>query len=190
MINYPKIKTHYEGYIIHTKRLSIAFLLLGLAGILFPAFAGLTIAVFTGWILVFSGIFTAYYTFKVNKKSIPGWFKTILLIATGFIMIFNPASGVIALAVILAAYLFTDAVLNFWLAFSLKPAVNKLWAVFNGIISAILGIIFLYYAPNPLAGSWLLGLYVGISLLSDSLMLFQLSRGAGKIIMEELLIEQ
>ncbi len=190
MLNYPKIKTHYEGYVIHTKRLAIAFLLLGLAGIFFPLFAGLTVAVFIGWLLFFSGIFTGYYTYKVDKKSVLGWLKALLLVATGLIMIINPASGVIALAVLLAAYLFTDAVINFWLAFTLKPAVNKIWAIFNGIISVILGIIFLYYAPNPLASSWLLGLYVGISLLFDALMLFQLSRGADKIVVEELFVEQ
>ena len=38
-------------------------------------------------------------------------------------------------------------------------------------------------------GAWLVGLYVGISLLFDAIMLFQLNKGADKIVVEELVVE-
>jgi uncharacterized membrane protein HdeD (DUF308 family) len=190
MINYPTQKEKYVKYAVHLKRLAWAFLFLGLAGVIFPGFFGLTVAVFAGWMILLSGILSAYVTYQIDKKSFWGWLKSLLLIITGGLMIFYPFTGASALAIVLAVYLFTDAALNFGLAFNLKPAVNKIWAVFNGLISAVLGVIFLFYAPNPLASSWLLGLYIGISLLFDALMMFQLSRGADKIIVEETVIEQ
>jgi len=58
------------------------------------------------------------------------------------------------------------------------------------LVSTILGVIFLLYAPNPLASSWLLGLYVGISLLFDAFMLWQLGKGADKIVVEEMYVEE
>ncbi len=190
MINYPSRKAFYQKYVLHTKRLAIAFLLLGLAGIIFPAFMGLTVAVFVGWLLLISGLLTGYLTWQNDKKSVLGWIKFLLLSITGILMIINPFSGASALAVLLAVYLFIDAALNFTLAFQLKPAINKVWPVLNGLVSTILGFIFLLYAPNPILSSWLVGLYVGISLLFDSIMLYQLSKGADKILVEEMVVEE
>ena len=190
MINYPARKAFYEGYIVHTKRLAIAFILLGLVGIFFPGLLGMTTSIFVGWVMFFLGLFTGYYTFKVDPKSVLGWLKTILLIITGLLMVFKPLAGVVALGLLVAAYLFVDAVISFSLAFNLKPAVNKIWPIINGLVSTILGVIFIMYAPNPIATSWLLGLYVGISLLFDGFMLWSLSKGADKIVVEEMVIEE
>jgi len=187
MINYPERKEFYQSYVVHTKRLAIAFLLLGLVGIFLPAFWGMTVSVFVGWLLFFLGLYTGFVTYKLQPKSVLGWLKALLLVVVGLLMVLNPFAGASALAVLIAVYLFVDAVLSFTLAFTLKPAVNKAWAVLNGLISTILGVIFLAYAPNPLASSWLLGLYVGINLLFDSLMLFQLSKGADKIVVGEMI---
>ncbi len=186
MINYPQRKAFYEKYVVHTKRLAIAFLLLGLAGIIFPVFFGNFIAVFVGWLLFFSGIFTGYYTYQNDKKSLLGWLKSLLLVLVGLWMIIWPPVGAEALALVVAVYLFVDAAINYWLAFTLKPAVNKVWAVINGLVSTILGVLFVYYSVHPVTAAWLLGIYVGISLLFDSFMLWQLSKGADKIIVEEI----
>ncbi len=190
MINYPVRRALYEKYIVHTKRLAVAFLLLGLSGILFPGLFGLTVAVFVGWMMFFSGIFAGYVTFRNDRKSLLGWFKSILLTVTGILMISRPFTGVSALAVLVAVYLFTDSAVNFMLAFALRPPVHKIWPVVNGLVSAVLAVIFVYYTPNPLASSWILGLYVGISLLFDAMMLWQLGKGAGKIVVEKMVVEE
>ncbi|NPA42743.1 MAG: hypothetical protein GXO27_01780 [Chlorobi bacterium] len=191
MLNYPARKRFYQKYVVHTKRLAIAFLLLGLAGIIFPPFMGTFLAAFIGWLLLLSGIFTGYYTLQNDKKSITGWLKSLLLIIAGIIMLTRPADvGVSALALVLAVYLLVDAAINFYLAFTLKPAINKFWAVINGIVSTILGVLFIWFSNNPPAAAWLVGLYVGISLLFDAFMLWQLSKGADKIIVEELVAEE
>jgi len=190
MINYPKRKAFYEGYIVHTKRLAIAFILLGLVGIFFPVLLGMTTAVFTGWVAFFLGLSAAYYTYKVDRSSVFGWIKSLLLIIAGLLMVFNPWAGAVALALLLAAYLFVDAAINFSLAFTLKPAIHKIWPVLNGIVSTILGVLLIMFAPDPLKESWILGIYVGISLLFDGLMLWQLSKGADKIVVEELYVEE
>jgi len=190
MINYPSRKAFYEKYIVHTKRLAIAFLLLGLAGIIFPAFFGLVVTVFFGWLLLISGIFTGYTTYKIDPKSWLGWLKALLFTITGLWIIFKPDIGASALAIVMAVYLFVDAALNFWLAFTLKPAINKFWAILNGLVSTILAILFLIYSPAPVAAAWLIGIYVGISLLFDAIMLWQLSKGADKIVVEEIIVEE
>ena len=190
MINYPKRKQFYQKYVVHLKRLAIAFLLLGLLGIFLPQFLAFTVSVFVGWLLFFSGIFTGYTTWQVERSSVLGWLKAVLLVFIGLWMVLNPLVGATTLAILLAVYLFTDAVLNFVLAFQLKPAVNKVWAVINGLVSTVLGVLFVYYAYNPLTAAWLVGLYVGISLLFDAIMLFQLSKGADKIVVEELVVEE
>jgi len=124
MINYPKRKAFYEKYIVHTKRLAIAFFLLGLVGIFFPNLLGFTVSVFVGWVMFFLGIYSGYVTYQVDKKSWLGWLKSLLLIIVGLWMVFNPAVGTSALALVMAVYLFIDAAINFSLAFTLKPAIK------------------------------------------------------------------
>ncbi len=180
MINYPKEESFFKGYIVHTKRLGIAFLIFGALGILFPTFMGMTVSVFLGWIMLFLGLLAGYVTYKANPKSFWGWLKALLLVIVGAWMIAKPGIGASALTLLMATYLLIDSSINFGLAFSKIPAANKVWSIINGLASVVLAIIFIFFAQNPLASSWLLGLYVGISLLFDGIVLISFSKQADK----------
>ena len=180
MINFPKQESFFRGYIVHTKRLGIAFLIFGALGILFPTFMGMTVSVFLGWIMLFSGLLAGFVTYKANPKSFWGWLKVLLLVVVGVWMIAEPGIGASALALLMATYLLIDSAISFGLAFSNIASVNKIWSISNGLISAILAMIFIFLVPNPTASSWFLGLYIGISLLFDGIVLISFSKQADK----------
>jgi uncharacterized membrane protein HdeD (DUF308 family) len=180
MINYPKQENFFQGYIVHTKRLGIAFLIFGVLGILFPTLMGMTVSVFLGWLMLFLGLFAGYVTYKANPKSFWGWLKAVLLVIVGVWMIARPGIGASALTILMASYLLIDSSISFGLAFSRIPTANKIWSVINGLVSILLAIIFIFIAPNPVASSWFLGLYVGISLLFDGIVLISFSNQANK----------
>ena len=151
-----------------------AGLVLGIAGIfaiIYPMYASLFTVAFIAWIMVFSGISVGYFTFKSNKEDWLGWLKTLVLIGTGLFILFEPVSGIAAVGILFAIYFFLDGFMGFALGSSMKP--NKGWWLWslNGFVSIALGVIFLVSWPSIAEEAWLIGIYVGISLLFDGMTL-------------------
>ncbi len=95
-------------------------------------------------------------------------------------ILFYPISGVETVDLLVAIYLLLDGFGSFALASLRKPAKGWwLWTL-NGILSIILAIIFLMTWPFVPAEMWLVGIYVGISLLVDGQVLIFLGAGAEK----------
>ena len=169
-----------EKFAKYSKLYGILFLLLGGLGILFPNIMSVSSALFIGWIMLFSAIFTAMQTWQINKKDWLGWLKAILFLTVSVLILINPISGVVALGVLFAAYFFIDSGLNLALAFSIKPERGWWMALLNSILSLILGAYFLYAIADPIKTMWLVGIFVGISLLFDGIMLLTLSNVSKK----------
>ncbi len=163
-----------------SKLYGILFVILGALGIIFPQVMSLSSAVFVGWLLLFSGIFTAIQTWQVNKKDWLGWLKALMFIIVAILIILNPITGVIALGIIFTAYFFVDSVLNFSLAFTLKPNSGWIMVLINALLSFALGVYSFIALANPIKTLWLVGIVVGISLFFDGLTLLTLSKGAKK----------
>jgi uncharacterized membrane protein HdeD (DUF308 family) len=140
-------------------------ILLGTAGILLPGMMSLGTAIFFAWLLLAGGIFWAIHTYKYSPKNVMDWLKPILLFITGGLMLLYPIGSVEGLGLLLAIYLLIDAFSSFALAQSIHPARGWGWMVFNGATSALLAALFLF--GWPVTSLWLVGLYVGISLVFD-----------------------
>ncbi len=179
MINYPYEKDLLENFRKNSKIAGIIFLLLGAVGIFFPGIMSLATAIFVGWLLLFSGFLAAFHTYKTDKKDWLGWLKAFIFLVTGGLIIINPLPGVAALGIIFAVYFLMDSFASFALAFEMKPLKGWWIVLINGILSIILAFIFLI--GWPFSSLWLVGLFVGISLLFDGVVLLSLSHYAKKI---------
>ena len=135
--------------------------------------------------MMLAGVLVGYFTFVTNSKDWWGWLKSFVLIGTGLLILFYPLSGVEAVGLLLAIYLMLDGFASFALGSSRKP--NKGWWLWtlNGILSFILAVIFLVTWPFITEEMWLVGLYIGISLLADGVVLFSLGIGAKEVAKEE-----
>jgi len=147
----------------------ILLILLGTAGIYLPGVMSLGTALFAAWLLLIGGLFWAIHTFRYDAKKLMSWLKPGLLVGTGVLLLFFPMTGVAAVGLLLAAYLFLDAFGSFALARAIHPTDGWGWMAFNGVVSFLLGTLFLI--GWPVTSMWLVGLYVGISLLLDGLAL-------------------
>jgi uncharacterized membrane protein HdeD (DUF308 family) len=143
----------------------ILLIMLGTAGIFLPGLMSLGTVIFVAWLLLTGGALWAVHTYKHNPTHVMDWLKPALLFITGGLMVFNPASGVAAVGLLLAIYLLLDAYGSFALAQTIHPAKGWGWMTFNGVLSLLLALLFLIGWPST--SLWLVGLYVGISLLFD-----------------------
>ncbi len=147
-------------------------LLVGLTGILAPQILSLVASAFLGWLFLIGGALSLYFAFLARWRSAVAWIKPVLLLLAGFLILLNPLAGVVAIALLLAFYLFLDAFASFALARFMKPAKGWGWMASNGVISVALALLLVFAWPADSAV--LVGLYLGISLMFDGLSLLLL----------------
>ncbi len=171
--NVIKQKDYLEKFRKTSKVTGVIFIILGIIGIIYPVFMSVTTAYFLAWLLLFSGVTIAIHTWQNNKKDWLGWLKAFIFILTSILIVIDPLAGVGAAGLIIAIYLFMDAFASFALAAQNKG--QKYWwlIIINGIISIILGSLFII--GWPITSMVLVGLYVGISLIFDGAVLLSMS---------------
>jgi uncharacterized membrane protein HdeD (DUF308 family) len=174
-----KDKKVLDSFSQYSKLAGIIFMILGVLGITFPVVMSLTTAYFVAWLLLFGGITLTFHTYKTNKKDWLGWFKAFIFILSGALTIVYPTTGVAALGIILATYLFMDGFVSFALAIEQKPQKGWWIILINSITSVILGAIFII--GWPFNSIFLVGLYIGISLLFDGVVLLSMSSAVKKL---------
>ena len=155
----------------------ILLIIIGTIGIVLPTLMSLSVSMFVGWMLIIGGLISVYHVIKSYHKKWLAWLKPFILFVTGILLLLYPLSGVAALSLLLAIYFLMDAFAGFSFAFELHPFKGWGWMLFNGIISLILAIIFLI--GWPLNDLWLVGLFIGISLFMDGLVLLIMGISAG-----------
>ena len=163
----------------HSKIAGVLFMLLGLVGIFYPVIMSIATAYFVAWIFLFSGLVIGYHTWQTNKKDWLGWLKAFVYIVTGVLVAIYPAAGAAALGIIMAVYFFMDGFASFALSAQMKG--QKYWwlILLNGILSIVLGVIFL--VGWPFSSLFLVGLFIGISLFFDGIVLLMMGSYISKV---------
>jgi len=144
----------------------------GILAIIHPLAGSLAFVIFLGALFVAAGLVQAYMTFKAHQKSAGAWFKVIMLLITGILLLIWPASGIAALAILFAAYFFMDAFASFQMALDLKPLKGWWIGIVNGTLSFLLGIIMVL--GWPFSAVFTVGIIVGVSFLMDGIVLIYL----------------
>jgi uncharacterized membrane protein HdeD (DUF308 family) len=163
--------------------LGILLLVLGVIAICFPLASSLAAAIWVGWLLLIGGAVLLVHAVRGRQES-GFWFKllwAIVYLVAGLLLLASPVSGVLTLTLILAVLWVVEGTTAIALAFRLKPANPWGWVLFDGIVTVLLGL--LVWIGWPGNAPWLLGLFLGISLLSTgvSVLLFGLALRSGSL---------
>jgi len=160
--------------------LGIVLMVIGVLAISLPIAMSLTLALFLGWLLVAGGIFQLMNCFATGRWS-GFWLHlvtSLLYLAAGLMVIYNPWRGLATLTLLLAAFFVIEGVIKIILAMHLRPAAAWSWTLFNGIIVLILGVMIWNEWPSDV--DWVIGLLVGINLLFSGSSMLMLGLAARK----------
>jgi uncharacterized membrane protein HdeD (DUF308 family) len=104
--------------------LSVLMIAAGVLAILAPSIAGVTVTIFFGWLLVFSGMLHLVFAWRAGRAGAVVWeiLVGILYGGIGFYLLARPVAGLESLTLVLAIYLLIEGVLEFVLAFKVRPA--------------------------------------------------------------------
>jgi uncharacterized membrane protein HdeD (DUF308 family) len=168
------------GWII---ALSIGLIILGVLAILAPGFASAFFTSMIGWITLVSGIIMIVESFQ--SRPVRGfWLNLIvglLYIVAGIYILFNLGAAVVALTFAFGVLFIVEGIFTIIMAFTNRSGLHASWlVVLNGVVTLILGILVLN--GWPYSAIWLIGLYVGISLLMSGISLLVAALTARKIV--------
>lgn len=161
----PGIARQVRSFGPHSMAIGILLVILGAVGIVVPALMSIMTLGWVSALLMVGGGFWVYHTFKSHSGGLMDWLKPLLLIITGGLMLLFPLPGVASLAVLLTVYFLMDAIGSYSLAHDRYPHQGWMWMAFNGTIDLVLA--FLFMIGWPETSLWMVGLFVGVSLLFD-----------------------
>jgi len=147
----------------------ILMLICGVLAIALPLASAVGIAIIIGWLILISAVWHLIAAFRTGH--IGGFFWQLLLAivygVAGVVILFYPLAGVASLTLILATFLFIEAILEGALYFNLRGRVRAGWILFDAIITLILAV--LIWAQWPSSSAWALGTLLGVSLIFSGL---------------------
>lgn len=154
--------------------------LLGILAIASPTFAVKTLTVALSWALLMGGVLRVIYAFE-TKRARGFWAKLILgilYITVSLLLLKDTISSIFSLTLALGIAIFMEGALEVILAFQLRPRSNRVWVLFSGFATIILGIFI--WSEWPFSTPGLLALLPGISFFTTGIWTLMLSLTSSK----------
>jgi uncharacterized membrane protein HdeD (DUF308 family) len=167
------LRERWLAYLIE----GIVLVVLGVAAIVVPNWATLSVTIFLGWLFLCSGFVGLITTFWL--KQAPGFWwsllSAVLAIVIGALLIGWPVSGAMSLTLALLIYFAMEGIFSIMFGLEYQRALSSrwVWLVLNGIIDLFLVGAILIGLPGTAV--WVLGLLVGIDLVYGGAALIALS---------------
>ena len=161
--------------------IGIILIIAGIAAISFPMISSYGVEVIVGMMLLLAG-----FVQGVEGFSFPKWQGKVLMFISSALWVFaglylltHPLEGLFALTIIVAFAFLAEGVLKTIFAFQLRPVLGWGWALFDGIIALVLGVMLM--TQLPFSALWALGTLVGINILLSGFSLVMIAMAVGKV---------
>jgi uncharacterized membrane protein HdeD (DUF308 family) len=157
------IKRYSLWYLLQGALMVVA----GFVALLFPVFSSVTVVLMLGWLLIFSGVFQAISL--IGATNVPHfWLQLVsvtLSVLIGTLFVRNPGEGLITLTMLLIVFFMVGGMAKVIFALTIRPFPNWGWVLASGAIGVLLSIYL--WSSLPVTAVWLLGVLVGIQLISE-----------------------
>jgi uncharacterized membrane protein HdeD (DUF308 family) len=144
--------------------MGILLIVLGIIALVYTPAATLATVLVLGWLMFFSGIVEAVHAFHAR-----GWRHVLVHVAgsvlgilIGLLVVTHPVAGALGWTLLFSSFLTVIGVFRAVAAISFRYG-SWGWAVVDGIVTLVLGL--LVWAGMPGSGFWFLGLALGIALI-------------------------
>lgn len=143
--------------------LGIVLVALGIMALGDTVIATFVSVAFLGWLLIVSAIFQAAHWLRGNEgRHFLVLLAFVLDFVVGLILLSNPAVGALTITLVLAVFFMVGGLTRLFGAIS-SEIPHRAWAILDGAISALLGILLWIHWPS--SALWFVGFAVGIELI-------------------------
>ena len=161
----------------------VAMVVIGILAILAPMASGVLFDMFFGALLIGAGIVELIDAFRAGtwQRGVLLGLAGIVTLAAGVLYIARPVVGLVFLTVVFLAYLVFVGAFRIILAFQLpRGSPGKGWGFVSGVVALVLA--YLAIAKMPNLSLWLIGTFIGVSLVFAGVARISLARGFRKAI--------
>jgi uncharacterized membrane protein HdeD (DUF308 family) len=156
----------------------VAMIVIGALAIVAPLASGVVFDMIFGALLI--GVAIVEFVEAVHSGT---WQRGVLLglagivaLATGLLTIARPLVGLVALTVVFLGYLVFAGVFRVVMAFALpRGTPGRFWGFLSGVVALVLAYMAIGLLPN--ISAWLIGTYIGVSLILAGVARLSLARG-------------
>lgn len=158
-----KVKRHSFWYLLQ----SVLMILGGILALVFPIVSSVAIVIFLGWLLIFSGILQAFSL--IDVRHVPHFWlqlvSVVLSVLVGILFLRNPEAGLLTLTLLLIVFFMVEGISKIIFSLTIRPFPNWGWVFASGVVGILLA--FYLWANTPVTAIWLLGVLLGIELISE-----------------------
>lgn len=156
-------------------------IVLGVLAMVAPMLTGFSLVFLLGALVIIAGFMRMVWAFQAGSlgKGLLVFALGCLTLLCGVALVANPLFASVAVTLILTIYFIADGAAEVAAGFGRRPASGWVWLVLGGLVSIVLGV--MIWRQSPLAGVWVLGLFVGIKLVFAGIMMLTLG-GAVKAV--------
>jgi uncharacterized membrane protein HdeD (DUF308 family) len=157
---------------------------LGALAIAAPVWATLAVDVYVGWLFLISGVVGLVAMF--SARSVPGFLWTfvtaLLSVAVGALLLWRPVEGVLSLTIVLTAFFIVEGIFQAAAALIYRDGMPGSWGwlLVSGLADLALAAIIIMGWPGTVV--WILGLLVGVNLLTSGWAVVMVALGAREIV--------
>ena len=141
--------------------------LTGVVAFLFPIFSSVAVVLMLGWLLIISGIFQAISL--IGATNVPHFWlqliSVVLSVVIGILFLRNPGQGLLTLTMLLIVFFMVEGMAKVIFALTIRPFPNWGWVLASGVVGVFLAIYL--WSSLPITAAWLLGILLGIQLISE-----------------------
>ena len=148
--------------------IAIALIVIGLFGLLSPVILSAVTDGVLAAILIIAGFTWFTHSYQMHQHQLADWLKPVLLFATGGVMIALPNAGIAAIGLMFILYFVMDAYRNFTQS-NVHAGHGRGWFIFSGVIDVVIAILF--FVTWPQGSLILVGIFVGVNLIFDGVIL-------------------
>lgn len=157
------VKKYSLWYLIQGVLLVVA----GFLAIISPIFASVAVVFLLAWILIISGVLQAIGL--IGARHVPHFWlqliSAVLAILIGVLLLRSPGGGLLILTMLLIVYFMVEGISKVIFALTIRPFPNWGWVLASGLVGIALA--FVLWANMPLTADWVLGLMLGVLLISE-----------------------
>jgi uncharacterized membrane protein HdeD (DUF308 family) len=146
----------------------VLFVMLGIAAIVAPFIAGLSVAVLVGWLLVAGGVTHVVSAFS-DGLGHAIWQSTVAMVygAVGLYFLAYPGIALATLTVVLASVLVVEGAFEVFAYIWQRETDGSGWLLLNAMLTMLVAA--LIWLRWPGTSAWIIGTLVGLNLLTNGL---------------------
>jgi len=162
--------------------LSIVLIICGILAIALPMASSIGLAIVIGWLAIFGGVAQLVHAFQSKGTGHILWkvLVAVVYLVAGASLITRPALGVAGLTLVLGIFLLAEGIADVVTYFAARKSGASPWMLLDGIITLVLG--FMIWDRWPSSSLWVIGTFVGISMVMTGITRLMMALAARKVV--------